>query len=132
MGLREVALSWLDKARRFADSARLEAENGHHDISAFDSQQAAEMALKAVLIAKTGYKPMTHSLTELLEAISELMDVPDEIRECAWLEEHYVQAGYPDARPRDYSRGEAEAAARCGEVVLRYAEGVLEVPGREG
>jgi len=131
MGLRSVALSWLRKARRFAEVARRDLKEGYYDISAFNAQQAAEMALKAILIAKTGYKPLTHSITELVDALSELVEVPEEIKNCSYIEEHYIQARYPDARLRDYTREEAERAVRCGEAILRYAEGLLEVGGGE-
>ncbi|MDK2465071.1 MAG: HEPN domain-containing protein [Candidatus Korarchaeota archaeon] len=132
MGLRSLALSWLRKAKRFIEVAKRDLDGGYYDISAFNAQQAAEMSLKAVLIAKTGYKPLTHSITELLDALSELLDVPDHIRSCSHIEEHYIQARYPDARLREYTREEAERAVRCGEAIVRYAEGLLEVGGGEG
>jgi len=131
MGLRAIALSWLRKARRFAEVAKRELEEGYYDIAAFSAQQAAEMALKAVLIGKTGYKPLTHSITELLEAISEIAEVPEEVSGCSGIEEHHVQARYPDARVREYTREEAEGAVRCAEVILRYAKELLEVGGEE-
>jgi len=85
--------------------AKRDLNDGYYDFAALNSQQAAEFALKALLIKKTGYKPYTHSISELLDALSEIVDVPAKVRECEGLEEHYVQAGYPDARLRDYRRG---------------------------
>ncbi len=83
------------------------------------------MALKAVLIMKAGYKPLTHSITELIEAISEIENVPSEVLNCSEIEEHYIQARYPNARVKKYSFDEAQASVRCGEVIVNFAEGIL-------
>ncbi len=48
----------------------------YYDFAALNSQQAAEFALKALLIKRTGFKPYTHSISELLDALSEMLDVP--------------------------------------------------------
>ncbi len=123
---------WMEKAKRFLQVAKRDLDDGYYDFAALNSQQAAEFALKALLIKKTGFKPYTHSISELLDALSEVLDVPDTLRECEGLEEHYVQARYPDARLRDYRREEAEKAVDCAEVIVSYAEGILEEDSREG
>lgn len=122
---KEIALGWLDKAKRFLAVAKRSLEDGLYDMACFNSQQAAEMALKAVLIMRAGYKPLTHSITELLEAISEIENVPSEVSNCSGIEEHYVQARYPNARMREYSFDEAQVSVRCGEVIVGYAERIL-------
>ncbi|MEM4582090.1 MAG: HEPN domain-containing protein [Candidatus Korarchaeum sp.] len=122
-------LKWYTKARRFLEVAKRELEEGYYDFAAFNSQQAVEFALKAILIRRTGYRPYTHSITELLDALSEISEVPDDVRGCEGIEEHYLKARYPEARLREYSREEAEDAIRCAEVILRYVEGLLEEEG---
>jgi len=120
---------WMDKARRFLAVAKRDLNDGYYDFAALNSQQAAEFALKALLIKKTGFKPYTHSISELLDALSEVVEIPAQVRACEDLEEHYVQARYPDARLRDYRREEAEKAVTCAEVIVSYVEGVLEEGG---
>ena len=122
----EMHIRWLEKAMKFLDRARRDLMDGYYDFSALNSQQAAEFALKALLIAKTGYKPLTHSITELLRALSEIVDVQEELLGCGKIEEHYIQARYPDARMSEYTREEAEEALRCAEVILSYVKGILE------
>ena len=125
-------LKWIEKARRFLEAAKRDLEDGYYDFAALNSQQAAELALKALLIKKTGYKPYTHSISDLLDAVSEFAEVPEEVRDCESIEEHYIQARYPDARLKDYREEEAESAVKCAEVMLSYVEGLLEKEGGEG
>ena len=99
---------------------------GYFDFACLNAQQAAEFSLKALLITKTGYKPLTHSITELLDAVSEIQRVPDEVYECRRIEEHYIQARYPDARMNEYTREEAEEVVKCAEVILSFVEGFFE------
>ena len=53
---------------------------------------------------------MTHSVSQLLELLAKTLNkpVPEEVMRCAEiLEEHYVQARYPDAWLNEYRRWEA-------------------------
>ena len=58
--------------------------------------------MKADLIVKSWYKPLTYSITELSEAISEVEEVPSDISDCSGIEERYIQARYPNARVKEY------------------------------
>lgn len=127
--MEKLYLKWYAKAKRFLEVAKRDLEDGYYDFAAFNSQQAAEFALKALLIRRTGYRPYTHSIAELLNATSEVLEVSQEVRECESIEEHYLQARYPEARLRDYSREEAESAVECAEVILGYVERLLEEEG---
>ena len=71
----------------------------------------------------TGSRPLTHSLSELLELLSRAVgvDVPGDVARCAEeLEHHYVQARYPD----EYRRWEGERAVECMESLWRHVEGL--------
>jgi len=117
-------MDWYDKSKNFEKTARKAFELGLYDIACFSSQQAVELYLKGKIIDKSGSKPYTHSLVELLKIIEKLGNkVPDEIKRCAKeLGEHYTQARYPDARITEYERDEAERAIKCMEEILKYAE----------
>ncbi|MEZ0318418.1 MAG: HEPN domain-containing protein [Pyrobaculum sp.] len=102
-----MAESWLNKAMRFRDYAKEDLTAGRFDSAAFFAQQAAELLLKGILIAKTGSRPVTHSVSELLHYLAKLVgrEPPEEVARCAeLLEQHYVQARYPDARINNYKK----------------------------
>ncbi len=113
---------WKLKAERFRRAAISELEEGRYDVASFSAQQAVELYLKGFIIEKTGSKPYTHLLTELLSLIFELVGKRDEnVKRCAAsLEVHYLQARYPDSRLKDYTKEEAEEAVRCMEVILNF------------
>jgi len=51
-----------------------------YDIACFSSQQAVELYLKGKIIAKSGSKPYTRSLVELLRIIEKLgYEVPEDV-----------------------------------------------------
>ncbi|ABP50406.1 MULTISPECIES: HEPN domain-containing protein [Pyrobaculum] len=125
----KVAERWLDKARKFRDYAKEDLAIGRFDSAAFFAQQAVELLLKGVLIKLGGSRPLTHSVAELLQYLAELAgrEAPPDVVRCAEaLEQHYVQARYPDARINDYRKWEAEEAVKCMEVVWGYVREVAE------
>ena len=95
-----------------------------YDIACFSSQQAVELYLKGKIIAKSGSKPYTRSLVELVRIIEKLgYEVPEDVMKCSKeLGEHYTQARYPDARVTEYEKEEAGRAIKCMEEILNYAE----------
>ncbi len=115
---------WKVKAERFRKAAESEFERGRYDVASFSAYQAVELYLKGLVIERTGSKPYTHLLTELLSILFELLGSRDEkVMKCASsLEVHYLQARYPDSRLRDYTREEAEEALRCMEVILNFVK----------
>ncbi|WP_069807087.1 HEPN domain-containing protein [Vulcanisaeta thermophila] len=118
----------IERARRFRDYAREDLVNNRFDSAAFFAQQSAELLLKGELIRFTGSRPITLSLSELLNYLSRVLgrEVPSEVIRCAEsLEQHYVQAKYPDARINNYRRWEAEEAVKCIEVIWDYVQQVV-------
>lgn len=112
-------LRWLDKSREHLRLAKLALENGIYSLSCFHSQQAAEQALEGLLVAFAGVHLLTHSIVKLAEEASTLKDLSlpskDGLEE---LEDHYLQARYPNARISGYSLGEAERAYRAAEEIV--------------
>lgn len=69
---------------------------GHHDWACFASQQAAEMALKA-LHASLGQDVWGHGILKLINELPAQVAVPTELREIATaLDLHYIPARYPN------------------------------------
>ena len=117
-------MTWFEKSKSFEKNADNALKMELYDITCFSCQQAVELYLKGKIIAKSGSKPYTHSLVELLKIIEKLgHEVPNDILKCAKeLGEHYSQSRYPDARITEYEVDEAENAMRCMEGILKYAK----------
>jgi HEPN domain-containing protein len=115
-------MTWFEKSKSFEKNADNALKMDLYDITCFSCQQAVELYLKGKIIAKSGSKPYTHSLVELLKIIEKLgHEVPNDILKCAKeLGEHYSQS--PDARITEYEVDEAENAMRCMEGILKYAK----------
>ncbi|MGC8569939.1 MAG: HEPN domain-containing protein [Caldivirga sp.] len=115
--------SWLRKAERFRDYAREDLTNHRYDSAAFFAQQSVELLLKGILIRMTGSRPITYSVSELLQYLAKVLnkDLPNEVIKYAkQIESHYIQARYPDARLNDYRQWEAEEAVKCMNMVWDY------------
>ncbi len=63
----------------------------------FHAQQAAEKAIKAVLIANATPFPKTHNLRILLDLLPDNLDIPDEVQEATILTDYSVMTRYPGA-----------------------------------
>ncbi len=111
---------WLGRAEsnlRIAHRAR--GEGVFLEDLCFEAQQAAEKALKALLIYLSGDYPRVHASTLLLERLEQHMVVPESVREVVELSDYAVQMRYPG----DYypvSEGEYERALELAERVLRW------------
>ena len=118
-GALEEAARWLRYAQDDAASARLlievpEAPPRH---ASFHAQQAAEKALKAILVAEARAFPHTHDLVQLCELVPPTWAVLQVEVRWAALSDHAVDARYPDDLP-DVSAVEAEAAVEDAERVV--------------
>lgn len=113
-------MGWFDKSESFRKNAENALNVGLYDVACFSAQQAVELYLKGKIVNKSGSKPYTHSLVELLRIVEKLgYTVPETVGRCAKeLGEHYTQARYPDARVTEYTREEAERAVKCMEEML--------------
>jgi HEPN domain-containing protein len=85
---------WLEKAEEHLRLAKLAMENGIYSLSCFHSQQAAEGALKGVLMAFARVHPLAHSLVRLAEEAGSLKGLrlppSDELEE---LKEEFERRG---------------------------------------
>ncbi|HET7291725.1 MAG TPA: HEPN domain-containing protein [Vicinamibacteria bacterium] len=96
-----------------------------YDDLCFDAQQAAEKALKALLVWKQIDFPKTHSIGELLDLVRDTGVVPPvEITEAQGLTRHAVTGRYPRFS-EDVSPEEWRQAAELAERVVRWAESVI-------
>ena len=95
------------------------------ELACFHAQQAAEKALKAVLLSKQIEFPFSHDLKALV-GLLEKNDIPfpPEIREAVLLSSYAAEARYPG--PIDeITPSEVDEALRIAESVLTWAAGII-------
>lgn len=123
--MREEALKWLEQAVEDLSTAEDLLRVGRYHAAAFYSHQAAEKALKALLIDR-GKAVRTHDLIQLLDVIErELgLDVSSLREDARKLTVHYVVSRYPDAAnavpARLYSRQDAEDLYSRAKRILEW------------
>ncbi len=119
--------SWLRRAKSNLARARLlagQAEIVYEDLC-FDAQQAAEKALKAVLVHNGVAFPRTHALAELLTLIAKTgLEVPAKVREATLLTPYAVEARYPGLW-EEVTSGDYQEALRVAGRVVAWAEKVV-------
>lgn len=121
---------WWDQANRDLKHAEHAIAAGDHEWAAFAAQQAAEKALKALIMARGG-EPWGHSVTALVEALPPGLTAGPEITEAASrLDKHYIPARYPNGFASGYpgklyTRGEAEGAVKHATEVVEFCRGHL-------
>jgi HEPN domain-containing protein len=96
----------------------------HEDLT-FDAQQAAEKAIKAVLVARGVEFPKTHALVRLFDLAEKGGQVvPPEVREAGRLTVYAVETRYPGVE--DVTEEEYLEALELAERVVRWAEAAIE------
>lgn len=91
----------------------------------FHAQQAAEKALKALLIAKGIAPPKTHNIRILLDFLPEDVVLPPEVDDAASLTDYAVMSRYPgDFEPIDEE--EYRHTIQLAESVVLWAQGVIQ------
>jgi len=134
---REEVFWWLRAARRDLERAERSLSEDDRAAAAFWAQQAAEKALKALLIAFKGGFPKTHSIRRLFDELGSDLGLSEEELWSAYeLAQFYSLSRYPDiveGLPDEaISHGTAERAVRTARRVVEAAERALEEASRAG
>lgn len=110
---------WREEASRARDGARHEADAGLHNWSCFLSEQAAQLAMKALLHG-LGKGPWGYDLLRLgQETDGAGIAVPSEAHDAlARLARHYIPARYPDA----HASGSASSRYRASDSAQAFAD----------
>ncbi|MEW6216691.1 MAG: HEPN domain-containing protein [Candidatus Bipolaricaulota bacterium] len=121
---------WLRRAR----SSLLKAQRAfgvsgvYLEDLCYDAQQAAEKALKAVLIHLNKPFPYVHDLAVLIARLEEAgVGVPERMKLAAGLTDYAVEARYPGAF-EPVTQDEYKEAVELAEEVLRWAKAVVGPP----
>ncbi|MBE6935317.1 MAG: HEPN domain-containing protein [Ruminococcaceae bacterium] len=117
---------WYDKARHDLDGARVLVEHGGiYDLAAFHCQQAIEKALKGWLLQHTGRLHDGHSLVFLSrEAKRRGAKIDRYMRDCAFVNQFYIETRYPADIPTEVSR---EDAAECCQIAEDVMEALMKI-----
>lgn len=125
--IRELVAEWLDRARSDLILAKMtEDERITPDILAFPAQQAAEKALKALLVQRQTEFPRTHAIGPLLNLCESTgYEVAEDLTEAVTLTRYAVASRYPGTGER-VTREEARAAAELATRVMDWADAQVE------
>jgi HEPN domain-containing protein len=97
---------WLRQAETDLAAAKDSAAAGHHEWAAFQAQQGAEKAVKALVQSLHG-SARGHSITGILLQVKSKATLPEDVSEAAReLDRVYITARYPNGfasgSPADY------------------------------
>ncbi|MFX0033989.1 MAG: HEPN domain-containing protein [Candidatus Hodarchaeota archaeon] len=120
-----IASRWFRQAEADLNAAKNSMKSKNYDWSCFQSQQAAEKAIKAFLY-KRGYTSIiTHSLRELIIEAEKKEKIFSDVKEAAkFLDMYYIPTRYPNGLAGNlapFEFYEEEDANKC----INYAESIL-------
>ena len=113
---------WMNRARSNLVLAKNRILGAYLEDLCFDAQQAAEKAIKAVMIAREIDFPYVHDLGSLLSSLEETGEsVPEAIRATVSLTTYATATRYPNVGAPVTEQEYREAIA-IAEAVVRWAE----------
>ncbi len=118
---------WLNRARSNLARARegVRIPGVYLEDLCFDAQQAAEKAIKGLLIHLSTPFPYVHDLALLLASVEQAgQEVPAAVRQAARLTRYAVTTRYPGL-PESVTQEEYEEAVRIAAEVVRWAQEVI-------
>jgi len=90
----------------------------------FDAQQAAEKAIKAVLVERGVEFPKTHDIAELFQVLEQSgIEVADDLWKSHVLTKYAIETRYPGPAP--VTEDAYREAVALAEQVVRWAEGIV-------
>ena len=118
---------WLNHAKSDLRLAQIAAKDKlvRREQACFHAQQAAEKAIKAILVLRRAEFPLVHDIEELLEIVENSGTTPPkEVREAGLLTPYAVEFRYPGSW-MEISETDLQVALRTANHVVRWAETFL-------
>ena len=113
---------WMNRARSDLTQAKSQVPGVYFENLCFNAQQAAEKAIKSVMIARDIEFPYVHDLARLLSLIEDGGEViPEGIRRASDLTDYATITRYP-GEIRPVSEAEYQEAIAIAEAVVQWAE----------
>lgn len=120
---------WLRQAEKDLESALDSSKAKHYEWACFQSQQAAEKALNALLYSRGLRSVLTHSIRDLVLDCSKYeKDFSNLLSEGKTLDSYYIPTRYPNSLvgneiPAEYySEEDASQCINYAELILRTAK----------
>lgn len=113
---------WLNRARSNLVRAKATLPGAYLEDLCFDAQQAAEKAIKALLLKQQGSFPYTHDLADLVTLLQESgEEIPDTVKQAGRLTRFAVVTRYPGVIEPVTDEEHREAVA-IAEAVVQWVE----------
>ena len=117
---------WMAKAERNLEKAALDLRYEYWEWACFTAQQAAEKAVKALLM-KMGFTVWGHAITPMLRRVENVAVPAKLIQEAQQLDAYYIPArypnGFPEGKPADYfNQEQAEKALDAAREIIRFCK----------
>jgi HEPN domain-containing protein len=125
-------VEWLNRARsNFAQAkSGIQVPEVYLEDLCFQAQQAAEKAIKAILISLDLQFPYTHDIADLLTLIEKAgQDISPQVRKAARLSDYAVEARYPGVSEA-VDRDEYEEAISIANEVMQWAEELIKAKNK--
>lgn len=117
---------WMRRARSALSLAQTQRPDVYLEDLCYQAQQAAEKAIKAVLIARGVAFPYVHDLAKLLTLLERAgQTVPEEVKQAEALTRFAVFTRYPGAAP-PIAHDEYEEAVELAKTVMAWASAQVE------
>jgi HEPN domain-containing protein len=116
---------WLKRAKSNLVQAQKTDPDVYLEDLCFQAQQAAEKALKALILQERGNFPYVHNVAQLLGVLDEMgIELPSDIKQTAQLTDYAVEARYPGPF-EPVTREEYDAALCLARKTIEWVEGQL-------
>lgn len=113
---------WLNRARSNLSRAKTKIPEAYLEDLCFDAQQAAEKAIKAMLMKRGIAFPYVHDLTRLLTLLEEAgEEIPESVRQAEDLTRYAVVTRYPGLT-EPVTQAHYQEAVAGAEAVIRWVE----------
>ena len=113
---------WMNRARSDLTQAKSRVSGVYLENLCFNAQQAAEKAIKAVMLTRNIEFPFVHDLAYLLSLLEDGGEViPEAIRRASDLTDYATITRYPGAI-RPVSEAEYREAIAIAEAIVQWAE----------
>jgi HEPN domain-containing protein len=113
---------WISRAKSSLELAQVKIiRHIYYEDLCYQSQQAAEKALKGLLICYGVEPAFTHNIELLLKEVKKFTDIPENIKEAARLTDYAVQTRYPGEYD-DITKEEYEESVKIAQDCLQWVE----------
>lgn len=118
---------WLGKAGRDLKCAKVLKQNDcGNDVVAFHCQQPIEKSLKGYLLKQTGQVAEGHSLIYLCkEASSYHTELKKWLKDCAFVNQYYIETRYPADIPLVVSDDEENECISIAEEIYKMVTEII-------